>query len=125
MEQMQFLRDRLFNGLIQSLPEIRLNGDLDNCLPNTLSLSFRGLEANRILEKIGHDVAASAGAACHSDSVSVSHVLEAMEVPIEWAKGCVRFSVGRMSTQDEIDKTIEVVTAAVNDMRGENAVSRP
>jgi cysteine desulfurase len=125
MEQMQFLRDRLFNGLIQSLPEIRLNGDLDNCLPNTLSLSFRGLEANRILEKIGHDVAASAGAACHSDSVSVSHVLEAMEVPIEWAKGCVRFSVGRMSTQDEIDKTIEVVTAAVDDMRGENAVSRP
>ena len=124
MKHMQLLRDRLYDGLIQSLPETRLNGCLNKRLPNTLSLSFKGLEANRILEKIGHEVAASAGAACHSDSVSVSHVLKAMEIPIEWAKGCVRFSVGRMTTKDEIDLTIEVVTTAINDMRGEDAATR-
>ena len=123
MKHMQLLRDRLHDGLIQMLPETRLNGCLNNRLPNTLSLSFQGLEANRILEKIGHKVAASAGAACHSDSVSVSHVLRAMEIPVEWAKGCIRFSVGRMTTQDEIDQTIEVVTAAINDMRREDAAT--
>jgi cysteine desulfurase len=79
-----------------------------------LSLSFRGQEANRILENIGLEVAASAGAACHADSVEISHVLEAMDVPLEWAKGTLRFSVGRMTTEAEIDKTIRVVSEAVN-----------
>jgi cysteine desulfurase len=97
--------------------DIRLNGHPLNRLPNTLSLSFKGLEANRFLEEIGSEVAASAGAACHSDSVSVSHVLRAMNVPLEWAKGCLRFSVGRMTTPEEIDRTIVAVTKAVNRMR--------
>ena len=82
-------------------------------LPNTLSISFRGREANLILENIGHEVAASAGAACHSDSVQISHVLEAMNVPLEWAKGTIRFSVGRMTTEADIDRTIEVVAEAL------------
>jgi len=117
MKRMLQLRDRLHDGLARSVRGTRFNGNLEKRLPNTLSLSFKGLEANRILEEIGRDVAASAGAACHSDSVSVSHVLEAMDVPLEWAMGCLRFSVGRMTTPDEIDKTIEVVTTAVNKMR--------
>ena len=61
-------------------------------------------------------VAASAGAACHADTVTLSHVLEAMRVPIEWAKGTVRFSTGRMTTQDEIDKAVDVVVAAVQNL---------
>ncbi len=88
-------------------------------LPNTLSLSFKGVEANRILEEIGLEVAASAGAACHSDTVEISHVLEAMGVPLEWAKGTLRFSVGRMTTAEEIDKAIEIVTRAVKKLRKE------
>jgi len=109
MARMKFLRDRLHEGLLGRLPNIRLNGHLDQRLPNTLNLSFKGREANRILEEIGLEVAASAGAACHSDSVSISHVLQAMGVPLEWAKGTLRFSVGRMTTEAEIDKTIRVV----------------
>jgi cysteine desulfurase len=116
-DHMQKLRDRLHQGLSRSLDRVRVNGHRFKCLPNTLSLSFEGLEANRILEVIGPEVAASAGAACHSDTVSVSHVLQAMDVPLEWAKGCLRFSVGRMTTAAEIDKTIEVVAAAVHKMR--------
>jgi cysteine desulfurase len=111
------LRERLHQGLAAQLDEIRLNGHPQNRLPNTLSLSFKGLEADRILEAIGMEVAASAGAACHSDTVMLSHVLEAMQVPEEWGKGTVRFSTGRMSTQAQIDKAIEVVVNAIKRLK--------
>jgi len=117
MNLMKFLRDRLHEGLLGRVFDIRLNGHLQHRLPNTLNISFKGLEANRILEEIGLEVAASAGAACHSDSVEISHVLKAMGTPLEWAKGTIRFSVGRMSSEDEIDKTIRVVADAVNKLK--------
>lgn len=123
MKHMQVLRDRLHDGLVRLVAELRLNGHIENRLPNTLSVSFRGLEANRMLEEIGTEVAASAGAACHSGSVSVSHVLEAMHVPMEWAKGCLRFSVGRMTTAEEVDRAIAVVAAAAGRLRGENTAA--
>ncbi len=112
------MRDRLYAGLADQLSGIRLNGHAERCLPNTLSLAFEGLEANRILDEIGLAVAASAGAACHADSVSVSHVLEAMQVPLKWAKGTVRFSTGRMTTAQQIDTAIRVVVEAVQRLRG-------
>jgi cysteine desulfurase len=62
-------------------------------------------------------VAASAGAACHSSGVKLSHVLEAMQVPEHWAKGTIRFSVGRMTTPEEIDQAIAIVAAAVSNLR--------
>jgi cysteine desulfurase len=114
MARMKFLRDRLYEGLLGRLTNIRLNGHFEHRLPNTLNISFKGQEANRILEDIGLEVAASAGAACHSDSVVISHVLKAMAVPLEWAKGTLRFSVGRMTTEAEIDKTIRVVAEALS-----------
>jgi cysteine desulfurase len=114
MARMKFMRDRLHEGLLGRIAGIRLNGHPHHRLPNTLSISFKGQEANRILENIGHEVAASAGAACHADSVEISHVLEAMGIPLEWAKGALRFSVGRMTTEAEIDKTIRVLAEAVN-----------
>ena len=114
---MKRLRDRLNEGLARDLEEIRLNGHPDKRLPNTLSMSFKELEANRILEEIGLKVAASAGAACHSDRVVLSHVLEALNVPLEWAKGTIRFSVGKMTTIEEIDEAVKVVTGAVKKLR--------
>lgn len=113
------MRDLLHEGLRQRLPQdMKLNGHPDARLPNTLSLSFKGLEANRILEEIGLDVAASPGAACHSDAVTVSHVLEAMRIPLEWAKGTLRFSTGRMTTEEEIGRAVEVVASAVKRLNG-------
>ncbi len=114
LARMKFLRDRLHEGLLGRLFDIRLNGHLQRRLPNTLNMSFKDIDANRILEEIGFEVAASAGAACHSDSVEISHVIRAMGVPLEWAKGTIRFSVGRMTTETQIDKTIRVVADAVN-----------
>ncbi len=110
---MKHLRDRLHQGLLQKLDDrVRLNGHADLRLPNTLNLSFKSLEANRLLEEIGLEVAASAGAACHSGAIEISHVLSAMNVPVEWAKGTLRFSVGRMTTAVEIEKAISVIVQA-------------
>ena len=110
---MRRMRDRLHDGLGKRIQDMKLNGHQVKRLPNTLSVSFRGLEANRILEEIGLEVAASAGAACHSDGVDLSHVLEAMKAPVEWAKGTLRFSTGRMTTETEIDRAVNVVSLAV------------
>ena len=112
-DHMQAMRDRLYEGLKQTCERVRLNGHPDQRLPNTLSLSFYDLEANRILETIGPEIAASAGAACHSDTVEVSHVLEAMNVPLDWAKGTLRLTTGRHTTADEIDRAIQVISDAV------------
>lgn len=118
MKQMRSLRDRLYQGLAARLGEtIRRNGHPEQRLVNTLSLSFQGLAANRLLEEIGLEVAASAGAACHSDTVEISHVLAAMQVPDEWAAGTLRFTVGRMTTTAEIDRTIAVVSEAATRLR--------
>jgi cysteine desulfurase len=109
------LRDRLWEGLAGALGEgaVRLNGDPEERLPNTLSVSFRGVDAATLLAEIGDEVAASAGAACHADRVEVSEVLEAMGVPVEWAMGTVRLSVGRHTTGDEIRRAVAVVSGAV------------
>lgn len=115
MAHFQAMRDRLHQGLLEELGEgsVRLNGHPDRRLPNTLSLSFRGVEANTLLSEIGDRVAASAGAACHADEVDVSSVLEAMGVPVEWAMGTVRFTVGRGTTAEQIDQSVPVVAEAV------------
>ena len=111
---MRTTRDKLEKGLMDKLGnKVRLNGHPEHRLPNTLSLSFEHLEADRILEEIGLEIAASAGAACHSGDVTISHVLEAMNVPLEWAKGTLRFTTGKMTTDAEIDKAINVVSDAV------------
>ena len=114
---MRTMRDRLEHGIKAALDDVRFNGPVENRLPNTASVSFLDLEANRILEEIGLQVAASAGAACHSDRIQISHVLEAMQIPKRWAKGTVRFTTGRMTTADEIDKALEVIVAAVKKLR--------
>jgi len=113
----QAMRDRLHTAIASRSKEVRLNGHTERRLPNTLSLSFRDLEANRILEAIGLEVAASAGAACHADSVEISHVLKAMAVPVEWAKGTLRLTTGRMTTAAEIDRAADVIVQTVEAMR--------
>ncbi len=115
MVHMQAMRDRLHEGLRSKLGQdaTRLNGHPELRLPNTLSLGFRGVEASTLLSEIADQVSASAGAACHSDGVSISAVLEAMKVPLEWAVGTVRFSVGRHTTGQEVDRAIHIIAGAV------------
>jgi cysteine desulfurase len=107
------MRDRLEEALSARVDGIRRNGDVDHGLPNTLSVCFRGIEANTLLAEIADRVAASAGAACHAGGVDVSAVLEAMAVPLDYAMGAVRFSVGRDTTAAEIDEAAAIVSEAV------------
>ncbi len=83
------------------------NGDLYNKLPNTLNISFLGYNGNEILELLGDDIAASTGSACHSGLISISPVLKEMNVPIDIARGAVRFSLGRFTTKEDIDIVLE------------------
>jgi selenium donor protein len=127
MLHFQAMHQRLHDGLVRQVGDrdVRLNGHPEKCLPNTLSLSFRGVEANTLLSEIGEQVAASAGAACHADEVDVSSVLEAMQLPLEWAMGTVRFSVGRSTTAEQIDRAIDIVTDAVNRLQPKTVLAAP
>ena len=111
-QHMVEMRCRLEQGLLASGNDLRVNGPPDRRLPNTSSISFKGLEADRILANLS-TVAASAGAACHSDRVEVSHVLTAMNVPTEYAMGTLRFSVGRFTTEEEIDRALAEIKEVV------------
>jgi selenium donor protein len=121
------MRDRLHNAFATELGDqvFRLNGHLEERLPNTLSLSFRGIEANTLLAEIGGQVAASAGAACHADGIDVSAVLEAMQVPIDWAMGTIRFSVGRGTSSEDIDRAAGIVSEAVQRLLPGSVASVP
>ncbi len=111
------MRDRLWDGLSSQLEDLKLNGHPVERLPNTLNVSFRGIEVDDLLFELWDDVAASAGAACHSAGVTVSAVLEAMQVRLDYAMGTLRFSTGRSTTEEEIDRAVEAVVTAVTKLR--------
>ncbi len=111
-QHMRELRDLLQTGIGERFADVRINGHPEKRLPNTLSASFRGKEANTMLAAMDR-VCASAGAACHSDRVEVSSVLEAMAVPMEYAMGTLRFSIGRFTTAEEIDAALDEISKVV------------
>ena len=103
------LRDRLHDRLHQALGDkIVLNGHPDERLPNTLNVNFLGHVGADFLRKVP-EIAASTGSACHEGSITQSPVLCAMGVPPEIGKGAVRLSVGRFTTEEEIDRAAEVM----------------
>ena len=117
---MKKMRDRLIHGLeihLKGIVDLKVNGHPVHRLPNTASISFGNIEANLLISKIEDRVAVSAGAACHSDKVDISSTLKAMKVPLEFAKGTVRFSTGKFTTAEEIDKTISIVSEAVKNLK--------
>ncbi len=111
------LRDHLENTLLARVPDTQINGHLEYRLPNTLSISFLGVNADNLLAEMKDGIAASAGAACHSGGVHVSQVLSAMKVPTEWARGTLRLSVGRFTTLDDVDRAGEIVVKAIEKLR--------
>lgn len=106
----------LLKSNLSQLSDVQFNGNADFCLPNTLSASFKNLQANEILGRL-KNVAASAGAACHTNSISVSATLEAMQVPLEYAMGTIRFSVGRYTTIAEIDLASKDIIEVITNLR--------
>ena len=112
--KLKTLRDRLFDRLHQSLGDrIVVNGHPELRLPNTLNINFVGHVGAELLAK-APEIAASTGSACHEGSITQSPVLCAMGVPPEIGKGAVRLSVGRFTTEDEIDRAAEILIRAAN-----------
>ncbi len=110
------MRDLLENKVLAEFPWAKVNGHAQQRLPNTSNISFKGIEANTILSEMA-GVAASAGAACHADQVDVSHVLSAMHVPLEYAMGTIRFSVGRGTSADEIKRACEEILKVIHSLQ--------
>lgn len=121
-DHLAILRDRLETRITEAFADVRINGHRQRRLPNTSSLAFRGLEANTILSELT-GVAASAGAACHSDSIDVSSVLEAMRTPLEYAMGTIRLSVGRFTTEQEIDAAAAALIDVVGRLPPHEAIT--
>lgn len=113
-------RDLLHQLLKDALPGIQLNGHPEKRLPNTLSISFPKIEANTLISRL-ENVAASAGAACHSESIDVSAVLEAMHVPLDYAMGTIRFSTGRGTTTEDIRNAAEEIVITVKTLMPKEA----
>jgi cysteine desulfurase len=91
---------------------VALNGHPERRLPNTLNVSFLGHVGSEVLEKVP-GVAASTGSACHEGHVTVSPVLCAMGTPPAVGKGAVRLTVGRFTTEEEVDRAAELFLAAL------------
>jgi len=108
------LRDLLRDKIITAFPAVGMNGHPEKRLPNTLSLSFPGIEANTILSELAEEVAASAGAACHAGETKMSATLKAMNVPEEYAMGTIRFSTGRFLSEPDIEKASESIIRVVS-----------
>jgi len=105
------LRDRFWRGLQERLgPQVVLNGHPERRLPNTLNVSFPGRIGAEVLEKL-KGVAASTGSACHSGSVHISPVLAAMGISEHVGLGAIRFSLGRTTTEEEIDWVVAELVA--------------
>ncbi len=109
---MRSMRDRLEVQLTQALPDALVNGLHAPRLPNTLSISFPGIEAQSLLARIP-EIAASTGAACHSDRVDLSATLAAMQIDAHHGMGTIRLSTGRFTTIEEIDLAAEKIIEAL------------
>jgi cysteine desulfurase len=112
------LRDKLENTLVKTCPDVRINGDVKNRLPNTTNISFEYVEGEAILLRLNeYSVCASSGSACTSGSLEPSHVLRAMGVPFTAIHGSIRFSLSRYNTEEEIDRVIEIMPGIINELR--------
>jgi cysteine desulfurase len=112
------LRDRLENKIIESVPDSRVNGTINNRLPNTTNISFDYIEGEGILLMMNMaKIAASSGSACTSGSLEPSHVLKAMGIPFISAHGSVRFSLSRFNTEAEVDYVAAVMPQIIEKLR--------
>ncbi len=114
MGRMRSLRDQLTMKLREFRPDAVVHGESVERLPNTLSISFPGLVAPDILARVEHDLGASAGAACHGSGGEVSGVLAAMGVPAHIALGTIRLTVGRFTTEVEIQRAAELLGLVIS-----------
>jgi len=114
-ERIRMLRDRLYDGL-KDMEEVYVNGDMEHRIAGNLNISFNFVEGESLIMAL-RDLAVSSGSACTSASLEPSYVLRALGRNDELAHSSIRFTIGRFTTAEEIDYTIELVRAAVAKLR--------
>ena len=112
------LRDRLEAGILATCPDVRVNGDRANRLPNTLNVSFEYIEGEAIAYRLSDlGICISTGSACASGSLDPSHVIRAMGVPFTAVHGSVRFSLSRYNTMAEVEYALDKLPPVIKNLR--------
>ena len=114
-QRIRTLRDRLYNG-IKGIEEVYVNGDLQHGVPNILNVSFNFVEGESLIMAL-KDLAVSSGSACTSASLEPSYVLRALGRSDELAHSSIRFSIGRFTTEEEIDYAVQQITKSIGKLR--------
>lgn len=114
-ERIRMLRDRLWNGLNQ-IEEVYLNGDMEHRVPHNLNISFNYVEGESMIMAL-KDIAVSSGSACTSASLEPSYVLRALGRNDELAHSSIRFTIGRFTTEEDVDFTIDLVKSKIAKLR--------
>ncbi|MDG1815723.1 MAG: IscS subfamily cysteine desulfurase [Glaciecola sp.] len=114
-ERIRMLRDRLYNG-IKDIEAVHVNGDMEQRIPHNLNISFAYVEGESLIMAL-KDMAVSSGSACTSASLEPSYVLRALGLNDELAHSSIRFSLGRYTTEAEIDYVIGVINNAIDKLR--------
>jgi cysteine desulfurase len=108
-DRVRALRDRLEASLLARIPESSVNGAAQPRLGNTANITFHGAYADDVVRALdARGVCVSAGAACHSGKIEPSGTMQAMNIPLRAAMGAVRFSLSRLTTEDEIARAIDI-----------------
>jgi len=111
------LRDKLENGFKSRLEEVYVNGSAEHRMPHVTNISFKHVEGEGLMMTFNQQIALSSGSACTSASLEPSYVLVALGLGDDLAHSSLRFSLGRFTTEEEIDQAIDAVAAGVNHMR--------
>jgi cysteine desulfurase len=118
-DRLSALRDRLEAGILRSVTGTQVNGARDARVPNTTNISFERVEAESLLIALDLEgIAVSTGSACSSGTLEPSHVLKAMGLPSHRTQNSLRFSLGMFSTQEEVDRVVDVLPRLVEKLRG-------
>lgn len=115
-QRLSILRDKLEQGILQNISGVKMNGNLENRLPNLTNISFGGVDGENLLMSF-RDIAVSSGSACTSASVEPSYVLKAIGLSDDLAYASIRFSLGKYTTEEEIDFTIKYVKEVVESLK--------
>lgn len=116
-ERLSKLRDRLEDAMKESLEEVYVNGSVEHRMPHVANISFKHVEGEGLMMTFNQNLAVSSGSACTSASLEPSYVLVALGLGDDLAHSSIRFSLGRFTTDQDIDETIELMQKGVNHMR--------
>ena len=110
-------RNRIYNTFLKSISPIKLNGSLENRIPGNLNFSFKNVNVTRLMNQLFHQVSISNGSACNSNSIKISHVLQAINSNNNISKSSIRLCIGRFNTDEQISYFIDLIIKLVKEHR--------